>query len=49
MTNKLSKVVTSYTELVKELQDKFNLSDSSARQIIAIVCEWMGDDENGGV
>lgn len=31
----------SYNELVEKLKEKFNLSDWSARQIIASVCEWL--------
>ena len=31
----------SYNELLEELQEKFSLSEWSARQIIAIVCNWL--------
>ena len=31
----------SYNELVEELKREFNLSDGSARQIIAVVCNWL--------
>lgn len=32
----------SYNELVEELKEKFNLSDWSARQIVAVVCNRCG-------
>jgi len=43
MTNKSDFINTgmSYNELVEELKEKFNLSDWSARQIIAVVCNWL--------
>jgi len=34
----------SYDELVEELKEKFNLSDWSARQIIAGVLNWLEED-----
>jgi hypothetical protein len=34
-----------YNELVRTLQERFNLSDWSARQIIAIVTNGLEDDE----
>ena len=35
----------SYNELVRNLQERFNLSEWSARQTIAIVTNWLEDDE----
>ena len=31
----------SYNELLEELQEKFNLSEWSARQIVSIVLNWV--------
>ena len=31
----------SYNELLEELQDKFSLSEWSARQIVSIVVNWL--------
>ena len=46
MTDKseFCKVGLSYNELVRNLQERFNLSDRSARQTIAIVTNWLEDD-----
>jgi|GEM_PF-6246035 len=34
----------SYNELVKELKERFELSDWSARQIIAIISNWLEEE-----
>ena len=31
----------SYNELLKALQEEFSLSERAAKQIIAIVCNWL--------
>ena len=46
MTDKsgLIKTGLSYNKFVEELKEKFNLSDWSARQIIAVVSNWLEED-----
>jgi hypothetical protein len=47
MTDKSDFINTgmSYNELVEELKEKFNLSDWSARQIIAVVSNWLEEED----
>jgi len=47
MTDKSGFIKTglSYNKFVEELKEKFNLSDWSARQIIAVVSNWLEEEE----
>lgn len=37
--------LNSYNELIEELETRFNLSNSAARQLIAIVLTWYENNE----